>query len=134
MQTMAPPDEVLKERFNRTDERILNVDRRVAEAAKATDRRFEEINQRSAEAARETNRRLKEVDRRLTEVDRRLTESREDTDERFKEVNRRIDANTAELRSFKQEIRAFHSTFQRGNYILVATMVGAILTLLIKGG
>ncbi|HWO46474.1 MAG TPA: hypothetical protein VNM41_00305 [Solirubrobacterales bacterium] len=55
-------------------------------------------------------------------------------EERFVEVIRRIDENTEELKSFRQEMKAFHATFQRGNYTLVATMIGAILALLIKGG
>jgi len=49
MQTMAPPEDAMKERFaridersDRTDERILEVDRRVAEAAKETGRRIDE--------------------------------------------------------------------------------------------
>lgn len=123
MQTMAPPEQGqrgdlarINERFDRTDERIVNVDRRVAEAAKETDRRFKEIN-------------------------RRITESNEDTNRRFEEVNRRIDENTAEVKGprqemggLRQEISALQTTFQRGNYTLIATIVAALLAFLIKGG
>ena len=116
MQTMAPPEDAATERFARLDERFDGVDAKFARV----NERLVDVDRRIAEAAQETNRRLKEVDR-------RITEGKEET-------NRQIEANTAELKSFRQEIRAFHSTFQRGNYILVATMVGAILTLLIKGG
>ena len=105
MQTMAPPEDAATERFARLDERFDRTDEKVVE-----------------------------VDRRVTEVDRRITEFKEDTAHRFKEVNRRIDANTDELRSVRREMRSFHSTFQRGNYTLVATMVGAIIALVIKGG
>jgi len=123
MQTMAPPDEVLKERFARIDERFDDVDAKFARV----NERLVDVDRRIAETAQETNRRLKEVDR-------RITEGKDETNRQLKEVRCRIDANTAELKSFRQEINAFHSTFQRGNYILVATMVGAILTLLVKGG
>src|ERR1700749_1309964 len=122
MQTVAPPDEVLKERFARIDERF---DWGAAKSARVNER-LVAVDRRIAESAQETNRRLKEVDR-------RITEGKDETNRQFKEVNRRIDENTPELKSFRQEISAFHSTFQRGNYILVATIVGAILTLVIKG-
>jgi phage-related minor tail protein len=55
-------------------------------------------------------------------------------DRQFKEVNRRIDENTSELKRVRKEFQAFHPTFQRGNYTLVATIVGAIMVLVIKGG
>jgi riboflavin biosynthesis pyrimidine reductase len=141
MQTMAPPDEVLKERFARIDERfdgvdakfarvnerLVDVDRRIAETSQATNHQLKEVDRRIAEMSKDTDRRLKEVDR-------RVTEGKDETNRQFKEVNRRIDANTAQLELFRQEISAFHSTFQRGNYILIATIVGAILTLLVEGG
>lgn len=98
MQTMAPPEDVLKERFARIDERIV------------------------------------EMNRRITETNLRITESREDTNRQFKNVNRRLDENTAELKIFRQEMKSLHATFQRGNYTLAATIVGAILVVLIKGG
>lgn len=113
MQTVVEEREVPMElhdaQFKRVDERLAEVDRRITERAKATDLR-------------------------LKEVDRRITEGSEQTARQFKEVTRRIDANTSELKSFRKEIQAFHSTFQRGNYTLVATIVGAIMVLVIKGG
>ena len=42
MQTMAPPEDALAERFARLDERIAIVDRRVTEPAQETDRRITE--------------------------------------------------------------------------------------------
>ena len=123
MQTMAPPDEVTKERFARINERFDDVDAKFARV----NERLVDVDRRIAETSQATNHRLKEVDR-------RITEGKDETNWQFREVNRRIDANTAQLELFRQEISAFHSTFQRGNYILVATIVGAILTLLIKGG
>jgi hypothetical protein len=105
MPTMAPPDEISEQRFVRIDERF---DR--------ADERFVEVNNR------------------ITETNCRITEGKEDTDRRFKEVNRRIDENTAEVKGLRQEMNALQTTFQRGNYTLVATIIGAVLALLIKGG
>jgi hypothetical protein len=69
MQTMAPPEDAQKERFariderfDRTDERILDVGRRVAESAKDTDRRFKEVNRRISETSAATNKRLENVE------------------------------------------------------------------------
>jgi hypothetical protein len=113
MQTVVEEREMPMElddpQFKRIDERLAEVDRRITETAKTTDLR-------------------------LKEVDRRITEGSEESARQFKEVNRRIDANTSELQSFRKEIQAFRSTFQRGNYTLVATIVGAIMVLVIKGG
>jgi len=55
MQTMAPPEDSLTERLARLDERIVAVDRRVAETAKETDRRI-------TEGREETNRRFDHVE------------------------------------------------------------------------
>ncbi|HEV2791699.1 MAG TPA: hypothetical protein VGV69_10410 [Solirubrobacterales bacterium] len=57
MQTMAPPEEVLNERFTRIDERFVDV-----------------------------NRRFDEVDRKVEQVDRRITEAKEETNHRFDRV------------------------------------------------
>ena len=42
MRTMAPPEDALTERLARLDERIVAVDRRVAETARETNRRITE--------------------------------------------------------------------------------------------
>lgn len=101
MQTMAPPEDALKERFariderfDRTDERIVDVGRRVTETAKETDRR--------------------------------ITEGREET-------NRRFDGLSPEMKALRQEMTSLHATVQRGNYTLLAAMLGLIGTILIKG-
>jgi chromosome segregation ATPase len=112
MPTMAPPDEISEQRFARIDERFDHVD---------------------ADFAR-VNERIVEVNRRITETNRRISEGKEGTDRRFKELNRRIDENTAEVKGLRQEMNALQTTFQRGNYTLVATIIGAVLALLIKGG
>lgn len=62
MQTMAPPEDALTERFARLDEQIVHVDRRVAEAAKESVRQFEEVNRRITEGKEETNRRFNRVE------------------------------------------------------------------------
>jgi chromosome segregation ATPase len=116
MQTMAPPDEILKERFARLDERIGAVDRRVAEAAKETDRRLQEVNRRITEVGKETNRRITEVDRRITETS--------------AETNRRLE----EIGELKQEMKALQLTFQRGNFALVISVIGVLLATIFKGG
>lgn len=43
MPTMAPPDEVLKERFARVDERFDEVNRRITEGKEETNRRFDDF-------------------------------------------------------------------------------------------
>lgn len=62
MQTMAPSGENLEQSYARLDERIVNLDRRVAELAKETDRRFEEVNRRITEFKTETNHRFDRVE------------------------------------------------------------------------
>jgi hypothetical protein len=109
MQTMAPPEDALTERFARLDERIIGVDRRLAETAK------------------ETNRRLQEVDR-------RITESKQDNGRRFKEVNRRIDENTDAVKELRGEMSSLRIAFQRSNYMQFAAMLGVIAAILAKGG
>lgn len=43
MPTMAPPDEVLKERFARVDERFDEVNRRITEGREETNNRFDRV-------------------------------------------------------------------------------------------
>lgn len=120
------PMELYDAQFKRIDERLAEIDRRITETTKAGDLRLKEVDRRIIEGNEQTARQFKELDR-------RLTESNEDSGRRLKEVNQRIDENTSELKSFRQEIQAFHSTFQRGNFTLVATIVGAIMVLILKG-
>ena len=61
MQTMAPPEDALTERFARLDERIVAADRRVAETAKETNRRI-------AEGREETNRRFDHVEEEVKDL------------------------------------------------------------------
>ncbi|HYG95795.1 MAG TPA: hypothetical protein VD741_01685 [Solirubrobacterales bacterium] len=51
MPTMAPPDEVLEQRFARIDDRFARVDER-----------FDEVNRRITEGREETNRRFDRVE------------------------------------------------------------------------
>jgi hypothetical protein len=69
MQMVAPPEDAQKERFariderfDRTDERVLDVARRVAESSSDTDRRFKEVNRRITETSAATNKRLENVE------------------------------------------------------------------------
>ena len=71
--------------------------------------------------------RFTRVDERFDEVNRRITEGRQET-------NRRFDDLATETRALGQEMTSLHATVQRGNHTLVATMVGAIIALLVKGG
>jgi len=128
------PMEFHDAQFKRIDERLAEVDRRITETAKATDLRLKELDRRITKGNEQTARQFKELDRRITESKEDSNRRFDGVNEQFKEVNRRIDDNTSELKSFRQEIQAFHSTFQRGNYTLVATIVGAIMVLVIKGG
>ena len=64
MQTMAPPEEVLKERFKRIDERFDDVNRRFDEV----DRKFEQVGQRITEVKIETAHRFDRVERDIAGV------------------------------------------------------------------
>jgi len=71
--------------------------------------------------------RFRRVDERFDEVNRRITEGREET-------NRRFDDLATETRAARQEMASLHATVQRGNYTLLAAMLGLIATILAKGG
>jgi hypothetical protein len=43
MQTMAPPDEILKERFARVDERFDETNRRITEGREEANHRFDRV-------------------------------------------------------------------------------------------
>ncbi|HEU5063925.1 MAG TPA: hypothetical protein VFT79_12360 [Solirubrobacterales bacterium] len=74
-----------------------------------------------------TAERFARLDERFGEVNRRITEGREET-------NRRFDLLSAEMKALRQEMTSLHATVQRGNYTLLAAMLGLIGTILIKGG
>ena len=84
MPTMAPPEEIPKERAARIDER------------------FDEVN-------------------------RRITEGRE-------EMHRGFDALATEMRALRQDLNSLHTAVHRGNYTLLAAMLGLIAAILAKGG
>lgn len=128
------PMELHDAQFKRIDERLAEVDRRITETAKTTDLRLKEVDRRITEGNEQAARQSKELDRRITEGKEESNRRFEGVSEQFKGMNRRIDENTSELRGFRKEIQALHSTFQRSNYTLVATVVGAIMVLLVKGG
>jgi hypothetical protein len=67
------------------------------------------------------------VDERFDEVNRRITEGREET-------NRHFDDLATETRAMRQEMTSLHATVQRGNYTLLAAMLGLIAAILAKGG
>ena len=73
-----------------------------------------------------TKERFARVDERFDEVNRRITEGREET-------NRRFDGLSSEMKGLTQEMTSLHATVQRGNYTLLAAMLGLIGTILIKG-
>ncbi|MFL5834699.1 MAG: hypothetical protein ACJ76B_12085 [Solirubrobacterales bacterium] len=123
MQTMAPPEDAMKERFariderfDRTDEKILDVDRRVSETAKATDRRLKEV-----------DRRISEVDRRISEVDRRITETSASTNKRLENVE-------SEVAGLNQGMKSLHVDIHRATIALWVGSAGVVAAILAKGG
>ena len=84
MPTMAPPEEIPKERAARIDER------------------FDEVN-------------------------RRVTEGRED-------MHRGFEALATEMRALRKDMSSLQFAFNRGNYTLLAAMLGLIAAILAKGG
>ncbi len=62
MQMMAPPDEALKERFTRIDERFDEVNFRITEGKEETNRRFDEVSRRITEGKEETGKRFDRVE------------------------------------------------------------------------
>jgi methyl-accepting chemotaxis protein len=109
MQMMAPPEDALTERFARLDERFDRTDERIAD-----------VDRRVAEAAKDTSRQFEEVNRRITE--------------KSNETNLRLTRVEETNIELKRQVATFNTTFQRGNYALIATVIGAILAFLAKGG
>lgn len=105
MQTMAPPDEVLDERFARIDERFDRVDENFA----GVDKEFARVNER------------------IVEVDRRITET-------AKETNRRLEGVETTNVEPRHQMAALNVTFQRGSFAIVASVLGVIAAILAKGG
>ena len=71
--------------------------------------------------------RFARLDERFDEVNRRITDGREESKQRFDRVE-------GEVRDLRQGMERLHSTIQRGNFVLIATLVGVILTSFFKGG
>jgi chromosome segregation ATPase len=109
MQTVEWTDGKLEERLERIDERFGETNRRIKEGQEETARRFDE-------------------------VDRRIKEGREETARRFDEVDRRANWVGEEVRELKQEMKALHTTFQRGNFALVVAVFGVLVATILKGG
>jgi seryl-tRNA synthetase len=103
MQAMAPPEDALTERFARLDERIVNVDRRVAEAAKESNRQFEEVN-------------------------RRITEGKEETSRRFDRVEEDVKDLKKSFGSVQESVASIQATLTRIGFGLALTFASVLLT------
>jgi hypothetical protein len=81
-----------------------------------------------------TDERLEErfngVDRRFDEVDRRFDE----VDRKFGEVNRRLDGMDGQIAELRQGMGALQATLNRGSFGVIASLMGVIAAILIKGG
>jgi len=75
------------------------------------------------ESSTQIDERIDRVDERLVDVSRRITE-----------VDRRVTETKEEVKDLKQEVKALNITFQRGNFALVASVVGVLVATLLKGG
>ena len=105
MQMMAPPEEISKERAARIDERFDRVDEK-----------FEQVDEK-----------FEQVDKGFEQVNQRITEGKE-------EMRRSFDAQATEMRALRQDLSSLHVAVHRGNYTLLAAMLGLIATILAKGG
>jgi uncharacterized coiled-coil DUF342 family protein len=70
------------------------------------------------------------VNERFDEVNRRIREGREEVGRRFDEVDRRLSG----IEEIKQEMKALQTTFQRGNFALVISVIGVLFATVLKGG
>ena len=81
-----------------------------------------------------TDERLEErfngIDRRFDEVDRRFDE----VDRKFGEVNRRLDGMDGQIAELRQGMGALQVTLNRGSFGIIASLMGVIAAILIKGG
>ncbi|MFL5873134.1 MAG: hypothetical protein ACJ75T_06640 [Solirubrobacterales bacterium] len=107
MQTMAPPEDALAERFARLDERIVGVDRRIAEAAKESNRQFAEVNRRITEGREETNRRFDQFEG---------------------ETNRRFDRVESDIGDLKRGLAGVQTTLNRVGVGVMLTFASVLLT------
>lgn len=110
MQTMAPSEEDLTERFERIDERLVDVNSRITKTS-------EETNRRITEGREETKERFNRVEsdiRQLREIDIR-------------------DLREGDIREVKQGLVALHSTFNRFIIGAATSWVILMVTILVKG-
>lgn len=71
--------------------------------------------------------RFNRVDERFDEVNHRITDAREESKQRFEKVE-------GEIGELRQGMERLHSSIQRGNYTLLAAVLGVIAAILAKGG
>lgn len=116
MQTMAPTDERLEERFDA-------IERRFDDHREENRRQFDEMNRRIGEAQEESNRKFGEVDRRFGEVN-----------ERFGEMNRRLESVDDRIAELQTGMIGLHAALNRGTLGVIATLIGVMVAILLKGG
>ena len=120
MPTMAPPEQIPAERFERIDERFDRVDERLVE-----------VNRRITEGTKETDRRLKEVNQRITEtaegINRRITENAEET-------RRRITGLETAQVELRQAMESLQATLSRGSLAFVVGSLGVLAAVIARGG
>jgi predicted nucleic acid-binding Zn-ribbon protein len=110
MQTMAPPDGELKQRFSRIDERFDEVNRRITDGREEAKQRFDEVN-------------------------RRISEGKEETGRRFDEAGKRFDRVEGDIRELKksvvsiqESVVSIHTTLTRISIGLALTFASVIIT------
>jgi uncharacterized coiled-coil DUF342 family protein len=81
-----------------------------------------------------TDERLEErfdgIDRRFDAVDRRFDE----VERKFTEVNRRLDGVDGQIAELRQGMGALQATLSRGSFGVIASLMGVIAAILVKGG
>jgi tetrahydromethanopterin S-methyltransferase subunit G len=97
-------------------ERMAWTDERLEERFDGIDRRFDEVNRRFDEVEKHVSHRFNEIDRRLGEVD------------------RRFDGVEGQIVELRQGMGALQATLNRAGFGIVASLMGVIAAILVKGG
>ena len=95
-------------------------DARLEERFNGIDRRFDEVDRRFDEAERRVNHQFDEAERRVTH--------------QFGEVNRRLDGVDDQIAELRQGMATLHTSLNRGSVGIIASLVGVIAAILVKGG
>ena len=119
-------------RMEQFGEFVRRMDERFDHVNELADQRFDSMNQRFLDVDKRMEQGFAHIDQRFEQVEQHFEQRFEQVDRRFEQVDRRLDRVDKRFDDVQAEIRSLRKTMLALGVPVVVTVVGAILSALVK--